>query len=462
MSHSAAILWDTDLIRRYDKSGPRYTSYPTALSFTPVEKPAQYLRQALLERDTTKPLSLYLHIPFCAHVCYYCGCNKVVTADRGRAQPYLEVLHREIELRSAELPERPVVDQLHWGGGTPTFISMEETAQLMAQLRANFNLRDDDQGDYSIEIDPREMSIERLKQLRQLGFNRLSLGVQDLNPDVQKAVNRIQPLEMTTDLITAAREMGFRSINIDLIYGLPLQTEGSFKETLNTVLKIRPDRLSVFNYAHLPERFKPQRRINAKDLPDASTKLAIHHNAIAQLTLAGYRNIGMDHFALPQDSLSVAQQSGELHRNFQGYTTHGNCDLLGLGVSSISQIGDYYLQNSPDLPTYNAMVMNHGSALTKSYKLNSDDHIRRTLITRLICDFELNYAQLSEQTGVNIKRYVADELYQLEAMQAEGMLQLRADGLEVLPLGRLLIRRICMVFDAYINQPSERRYSKII
>ena len=348
MSQSAAILWDTDLIRRYDKSGPRYTSYPTALSFTSVEKPAQYLRQALLERDTTKPLSLYLHIPFCAHVCYYCGCNKVVTADRGRAQPYLEVLHREIELRSAELPERPVVDQLHWGGGTPTFISMEETAQLMAQLRANFNLRDDDQGDYSIEIDPREMSIERLLQLRQLGFNRLSLGVQDLNPDVQKAVNRIQPLEMTTDLITAAREMGFRSINIDLIYGLPLQTVGSFKETLDTVLKIRPDRLSVFNYAHLPERFKPQRRINAEDLPEATTKLAIHHNAITQVTQAGYRNIGMDHFALPQDSLSVAQQSGELHRNFQGYTTHGNCDLLGLGVSSISQIGDYYLQNSPD------------------------------------------------------------------------------------------------------------------
>lgn len=462
MSHSAAILWDTDLIRRYDKPGPRYTSYPTALSFTGVETPAESLNLAISGRDRSKPMSLYLHIPFCAHVCYYCGCNKVVTADRTRAQPYLEVLHREIELRAAQLPERPVVEQLHWGGGTPTFISMQETAQLMAKLRAHFNLRDDDQGDYSIEIDPREMSLERLKQLRELGFNRLSLGVQDLNPDVQKAVNRIQPLEMTTELITAARELSFHSINIDLIYGLPLQTERSFTETLDTVLKIRPDRLSVFNYAHLPERFKPQRRINADDLPDASTKLAIHHNAIAQLTRAGYRNIGMDHFALPQDSLSLVQQSGELHRNFQGYTTHGNCDLLGLGVSSISQIGDYYLQNSPNLPTYNAMVMNHGSALTKSYKLSNDDLFRRTLITRLICDFELDYAQLSKQTGVDIKNYFAEELYQLEAMQAEGMLQLSDTGLEVLPLGRLLIRRICMVFDAYTNQPSERRYSKII
>ena len=462
MSHSAAILWDTDLIRRYDKSGPRYTSYPTALSFTPVDKPVEYLQQALSERDSTKPLSLYVHIPFCAHVCYYCGCNKVVTANRGRAQPYLEVLHREIELRAAQLPQRPVVEQLHWGGGTPTFISMEETAELMAQLRANFNLRDDDQGDYSIEIDPREMSIERLKQLRELGFNRLSLGVQDLNLEVQRAVNRIQPLEMTTELIAAARELGFRSINIDLIYGLPLQTEQSFRETLDTVLQIRPDRLSVFNYAHLPERFKPQRRINVEDLPDAATKLAIHHNAITQLTQAGYRNIGMDHFALPQDSLSVAQQSGELHRNFQGYTTHGNCDLLGLGVSSISQIGDYYLQNSADLPTYNSMVMNQGSALIKGYKLSTDDKIRRTLITRLICDFELNYSQLSEHTGIDIKHYFADELYQLEAMRAEGMLQLGDDGLEILPLGRLLIRRICMVFDAHINQPSERRYSKII
>lgn len=462
MSHSAAILWDTDLIRRYDQAGPRYTSYPTALSFTAVEKPTENLSAALAGRDHTRPLSLYLHIPFCAHVCYYCGCNKVVTADRARAQPYLEVLHREIELRGAQLQDRPVVEQLHWGGGTPTFISTEETAALMAQLRRHFNLHDDDQGDYSIEIDPREMSIERLKQLRQLGFNRISLGVQDLNLEVQRAVNRVQPLEMTAQLIIAARKLGFRSINIDLIYGLPLQTEQSFRETLDTVLQLRPDRLSVFNYAHLPERFKPQRRINADELPDAATKLAIHQNAISQLTQAGYRNIGMDHFALPEDSLSLAQQAGELHRNFQGYTTHGNCDLLGLGVSSISQIGDYYLQNSPDLASYNAMVMNAGSALVKSYQLNADDRLRRTLITRLICDFELDYPQLSAEMGIDIEDYFADELRALEPMAAEGLLCMKANGLEVLPLGRLLIRRICMTFDVYINQPTERRYSRII
>jgi len=462
VSHSAAIQWDTDLIRRYDQAGPRYTSYPTALSFAPVATPAETLDQALAERDQRKPLSLYLHIPFCAHVCYYCGCNKVVTADRARAKPYLEVLHREIELRAAQLPERPVVEQLHWGGGTPTFISMEETAALMAKLREQFNLLQDDSGDYSIEIDPREMSIERLTQLRELGFNRISLGVQDLDPKVQRAVNRVQPLEMTTGLIEAARELGFRSINIDLIYGLPHQTEASFRATLDTVLKIRPDRLSVFNYAHLPERFKPQRRISAEDLPDAPTKLAIHHNSIDQLTQAGYRNIGMDHFALPEDSLSLAQQAGELHRNFQGYTTHGNCDLLGLGVSSISQIGDYYLQNSPDLPTYNSKVMNQGSALAKSYKMSADDQVRRTLINRLICDFEINYEELCAQTGVDVPDYFAAELEQLALMQAEGLVKLDAAGLEVLPLGRLLIRRICMTFDAYINQPTERRYSRII
>jgi len=462
VSHSAAILWDTDLIRRYDQAGPRYTSYPTALSFLPVERPVQCMERVLSERDTQKNLSLYLHIPFCAHICYYCGCNKVVTRDRTRAKPYLELLHREIALRGAQLSDKPKVEQLHWGGGTPSFISPQETDELMAQLGSNFNLRDDDQGDYSIEIDPREIDIERLQQLRQLGFNRISLGVQDLNQQVQRAINRLQPLEMTTNIIDAARVLGFRSINIDLIYGLPLQTEQSFSRTLDRVLEMRPDRLSVFNYAHLPQRFRPQRRIRPQDLPDAATKLAIHHNTIQQLTEAGYRNIGMDHFALPQDSLSLAQEAGLLHRNFQGYTTHANSDLLGLGVSSISQIGDYYLQNSPDLYIYNNLMMTGTSALTKHYKTSADDRVRRSVITRLICDFQLNYGKLSAETGVNIQRYFADELRALVPMAIEGLLTLTDEGLKVLPLGRLLIRRICMTFDAYINQPSERLYSKII
>lgn len=462
MSQNAEIIWDTDLIRRYDQTGPRYTSYPTALSFEPVTQSPARLREAIAQRDQRKPLSLYIHIPFCAHVCYYCGCNKVVTANRSRAQPYLEVLHREIELRAADFTEHPPVEQLHWGGGTPTFISAQETAELMATLAKHFILRDDDQGDYSIEIDPREMDSARLTQLRQLGFNRISLGVQDIDPRVQQAVNRLQPLSMTTDLIHQARELGFRSINIDLIYGLPLQTEESFYQTLSKILEIRPDRLSIFNYAHLPERFKPQRRINAQDLPDALTKLAIHRNAIAQLTAAGYRNIGMDHFALPEDSLSQAQQAGELHRNFQGYTTHGDCDLLGLGVSSISQLGNYYLQNSPDMASYNSMIMNQGSALVKSYQLNPDDQIRRQLITRLICDFELNFRQLGARCGVDIPSYFRSEFEQLQRLSAEGLVKLEPDRLEVLPLGRLLIRRICMIFDAYIGQPSEQRYSRII
>ena len=462
MPQQTRIEWDTDLIRRYDLSGPRYTSYPTALSFQETHEGTELLNRALAERDRAKPLSLYIHIPFCAHVCYYCGCNKVVTADRERAKPYLEALHKEIQLRGDEIGKNPVVEQLHWGGGTPTFINAEQTAELMRALRENFNLRDDDEGDYSIEIDPREIDHERLAQLRELGFNRVSLGVQDINPVVQKAVNREQSLEMTAALLAEARRLGFRSINVDLIYGLPLQTEASFAETLDKILELRPDRLSIFNYAHLPERFKPQRRINAEQLPDAATKLAIHHQSIEKLTEAGYRNIGMDHFALPEDSLSQAQDKGELHRNFQGYTTHSQCDLLGLGVSSIGQIGDYYLQNSPDLARYNAGILNQGSALTKYYKLTEDDHIRRAVITRLICDFALNFDQQSGQLGIDFREYFASELEMLRPMANDGLIELNANSVRVTAAGRLLIRRICMLFDAYLNQSGEKRYSRII
>ncbi len=455
------IQWDSDLIRRYDLAGPRYTSYPTALQFENSTDSRAILTSAINERDPSRPLSLYIHIPFCAHVCYYCGCNKVVTADRSRAQPYLDTLIKEIKMRGAELGKSQVVDQLHWGGGTPTFISDEQTKLLMDTLRENFNLRDDDEGDYAIEIDPREMSEGRLQLLRNLGFNRISIGVQDVNPEVQKKVNRVQSLEMTTALLQEARDLGFRSINVDLIYGLPLQTEESFAETLDRILELRPDRLSVFNYAHLPERFKPQRRINADELPDAVTKLAIHHQSIDKLTSAGYRNIGMDHFALPEDTLTRHQDEGTLHRNFQGYTTHSECDLIGLGVSAISQIGDYYLQNSPDITKYDAGINAEGSAISKEYKMNDDDKIRRAVITRLICDFQLNFADQSKELGIQFQEYFADELRLLEPMVNDGLIHMNEKGLDVTAAGRLLIRRVCMTFDAYINH-SEQRFSRII
>jgi len=455
------IQWDTDLIRRYDLAGPRYTSYPTALQFTETLNSVQTLSKAIAERERQKPLSLYIHIPFCAHVCYYCGCNKVVTKDRSRAEPYLQTLLKEIKLRSAELGSHVQVDQLHWGGGTPTFIDNDQTARLMLALKEAFRLRDDDQGDYAIEIDPREMTSDRLKLLRDLGFNRISIGVQDVNEAVQIKVNRVQSLEMTTELLKEARALGFRSINVDLIYGLPLQTEESFAETLDRILELRPDRLSVFNYAHLPDRFKPQRRINADELPDALTKLAIHHQSIEKLTAAGYRNIGMDHFALPDDTLTQHQDDGTLHRNFQGYTTHSQCDLIGLGVSSISQIGDYYLQNSPNIERYTHDIESQGSALTKVYRLNEDDKIRRAVITRLICDFRLNFVEQSRALNIDFKAYFAKELEFLKPMAQDGLIHLTDTGLDVTASGRLLIRRICMTFDAYIDH-SEQRFSKII
>lgn len=462
MVKQTRIDWDSDLIRRYDLAGPRYTSYPTALSFQETSEGEVILQRALAERDKAKPLSLYIHIPFCAHVCYYCGCNKVVTADRKRAAPYLEALTHEIELRGAALGKEVSVDQLHWGGGTPTFISEQQTTELMQSLRKHFRLRDDDQGDYSIEIDPREIDVARLTHLREQGFNRISLGVQDINPDVQKAVNRVQSLEITADLLVKARHLGFRSINVDLIYGLPLQTEASFAKTLEQIIALRPDRLSIFNYAHLPERFKPQRRINVEQLPDATTKLAIHQQSIERLTDAGYRNIGMDHFALPEDSLSIAQDKGELHRNFQGYTTHASCDLIGLGVSSIGQIGAYYLQNSPDLAHYTAGMLNKANAHTKYYKLTPDDQIRREVITRLICDFSLDFNMQSRKLGIDFKEYFKAELELLKTMAQDGLVELDVNSVQVKAAGRLLIRRICMLFDAYLGQSTERRYSRII
>ena len=457
-----AIRWDSDLIQRYDLAGPRYTSYPTALQFHSQVSPFDLLHALRESRKAQRPLSLYVHVPFCANICYYCACNKVITKDRGRTQPYLQRLEQEIQLIACHLDPKQKVEQLHFGGGTPTFLSHDELRQLMAHLRKHFNLLDDDSGDYGIEIDPREADWSTMGLLRELGFNRVSIGLQDLDPDVQRAVNRLQGLEETRAVIDAARTLQFRSINIDLIYGLPRQTPDAFARTVDEVIRLQPDRLSVFNYAHLPERFMPQRRINTSDLPSAADKLLMLERTIAQLTGAGYRYIGMDHFALPDDELAIAQEESTLQRNFQGYTTHGHCDLIGLGVSAISQIGELYCQNTNDLTQYQHTLGSAQLATSRGLLCNQDDRIRREVIQQIICNLQLPFAYVEQRFNIDFRGYFAPLWPSLEQMAADGLIALDNQQLTVLPAGRLLVRSVCMVFDAYLEQQNRQRFSRVI
>ncbi|NBF14784.1 oxygen-independent coproporphyrinogen III oxidase [Pseudomonas sp. Fl4BN2] len=457
-----AIRWDSDLIRRYDLAGPRYTSYPTAMQFTDQVSTFDLLHALRESRKASRPLSLYVHVPFCANICYYCACNKVITKDRGRAQPYLQRLEQEIRQVACHLDPRQTVEQLHFGGGTPTFLSHAELRQLMASLRENFTLLDDDSGDYGIEIDPREADWSTMGLLRELGFNRVSIGLQDLDPQVQRAVNRLQSLEETRAVIDAARTLQFRSINIDLIYGLPKQTPEAFAQTINEVISLQPDRLSVFNYAHLPERFMPQRRINTSELPSPAAKLEMLERTIAQLTAAGYRYIGMDHFALPDDELAIAQEEATLQRNFQGYTTHGHCDLIGLGVSAISQIGELYCQNDSDITQYQRTLASGQLATARGLLCNQDDRIRREVIQQIICNLNLPLAHIEQVFNIDFRGYFAQQWPALQRMAADGLITLDHEQLTVLPAGRLLVRSVCMVFDGYLEQASRQRFSRVI
>ncbi|MCD5991484.1 oxygen-independent coproporphyrinogen III oxidase [Pseudomonas sp. CDFA 553] len=457
-----AIRWDSDLIRRYDLAGPRYTSYPTAVQFHTQVGAFDFLHALRDSRKAIRPLSLYVHIPFCANICYYCACNKVITKDRGRAQVYLQRLEHEIQMIASHLDPGQVVEQLHFGGGTPTFLSHDELRQLMSHLRQHFNLPDDDSGDYGIEIDPREADWSTMGLLRELGFNRVSLGVQDLDPQVQRAVNRLQSLEETRAIIEAARTLQFRSVNIDLIYGLPKQTPQGFARTVDEIIALQPDRLSVFNYAHLPERFMPQRRIDSNDLPAPGAKLQMLENTIEQLTKAGYRYIGMDHFALPDDELAIAQEESTLQRNFQGYTTHGHCDLIGLGVSAISQIGDLYSQNSNDLADYQSQLASDQLATKRGLICNQDDRLRRAVIQQLICHFSLDFADIETRFDIDFRACFNDLWPQLSSMASDGLISLESTGVQVLPAGRLLVRSVCMVFDAYLTQQNRQRFSRVI
>lgn len=452
------VIWDETLIQKYNYSGPRYTSYPTALEFSEQFTPDQFA--TAVAQYPQRPLSLYVHIPFCHKLCYYCACNKIVTRHQDKAAAYLEYLQREIQ-HQAPLFANRTVTQLHWGGGTPTFLTHAQIRALMQTLKSAFRLASE--GEFSIEIDPREITLDTLDVLRDAGFNRISLGVQDFNKTVQQAVNREQDNQFIAALIERAWSLGFRSTNLDLIYGLPLQTPESFHHTLTQILQLSPDRLSIFNYAHLPSRFAGQHKIKDEQLPTAEAKLAMLQGTITYLTGQGYHYIGMDHFAKPDDELAVAQQHGVLHRNFQGYTTQGNCDLLGLGVSAISMLGDAYAQNQKDLAAYYAQVDAQGHALWKGFALTLDDCIRRDIIKQLICNFALDPQALVKAYQIDFDAYFSAELQKLRTFEDDGLVVWQQGCLTVTPKGRLFIRHICMCFDAYLRlHATQQAFSKAI
>jgi len=462
-----AIRWDTDLIHRYDLAGPRYTSYPTADRFVEAFGAPQYERalrsraQGAAGAASASPLSIYVHIPFCESVCYYCACNKVVTRDHARSIPYLDALEREIALHVAVLGAHQPVSQVHLGGGTPTFFNDAELTRLMQMLRSAFDITAS--AEMSIEVDPRTADPQRLRHLADLGFNRLSFGVQDFDPAVQRAVHRVQSEESVRELVVAARELGFRSTNVDLIYGLPQQTPDSFARTVQQVCDLRPERIALYAYAHLPKRFKPQRRIDAALLPAAPQKITMLSQAIAGFVGAGYTYIGMDHFALPDDSLAVAKRQGRLHRNFQGYSTQPDCDLIGLGVSAISRIGATYSQSAKTLEEYNDALNQRQFATVRGLELTRDDLVRRAVIMALMCQGRVEFESVDVAHLVNFRQTFATELETMRALQASGLVEILPDAIEVTPLGWYFVRSIAMVFDRHLQADRARdHFSRVI
>jgi len=455
----------TELLTKFDVPGPRYTSYPTADRFVEAFGEADYV-QALEQRRTgpaamALPLSLYVHIPFCESLCYYCACNKIITKHHDRSLPYLRYLGKEVDLHVQRIGAGQTVSQLHLGGGTPTFFNDDELGELMAMLRRNFSLVPG--GEYSIEVDPRTVDAGRLETLARLGFNRLSFGVQDFDPLVQKAVHRIQPAEKVFALVEAARGLGFESINVDLIYGLPKQTPESFDRTLAQVADLRPDRIALYAYAHLPERFKPQRRIAAVDLPGAANKVAMLARSLAAFDEAGYVYVGMDHFALPNDALAVAKRQGRLHRNFQGYSTQPDCDLIGLGVSAIGKVGATYSQNAKSLEDYQDLLDQGHLPVVRGLAVSRDDLLRRAVIMALMCQGEVQFESIEVGHLIDFKRYFAAELETLRGMQESGLVSVSEHAIQVTAMGWFFVRGVAMVFDKYLQADRTRaRFSKII
>ncbi len=450
------------LIRRFDVSGPRYTSYPTADRFH-AGFTADTYRHHLAQRDANgapAPLSVYVHLPFCHSLCYFCACNKIITQDHSRSVQYMDYLDREMALLDPLLGGARAARQLHLGGGTPTFGDDAGLAALMRLLQRHFEFTED--AELSIEIDPRTIDDGRLAALADIGFNRTSFGVQDFDPDVQKAVNRVQPVEMVEAALESSRRHGFGSTNMDLIYGLPLQTLDSFHRTLDHVLRLMPDRIALYNYAHLPGRFKAQRLIREEDLPSAETRLQIFLMAMRRLLDAGYIYIGLDHFALPEDELSRAGMDGSLHRNFQGYTTRADCDMVGLGLSAIGKVGRAYSQAAHSLKAWYHALDQGELPIAKGYELSDDDMLRREIIMRIMCSMPLDLAALAGQHGFDFQVYFASELARLAVYQDAGLLELDNGTLRITPKGRLFVRAIGMVFDAHLARPTTSTYSRLI
>jgi len=460
---SSELVIDPVLLRKYDVSGPRYTSYPTADRFVEADGETE-LRQWLAKRNIggiSQPLSVYVHLPFCDTLCYYCGCNKVITRDHSRSAKYIKYLQSELALLAPLLQGDRRIVQLHWGGGTPTFLTREEMGELWRVLQERFEFSADCES--SIEVDPRRVEAGTMEFLGRLGFNRLSVGVQDFDPEVQKAVHRIQSEDVTRRVIDEARASGFRSVNVDLIYGLPKQTLDSFNRTLDRTLALAPDRIALYSYAHLPHVFMPQRRILSADLPSPEVKLQIMTLAIGRLTREGYLYIGMDHFARADDELAIAQNQGRLQRNFQGYSTYADCDLLGLGISAIGRVGPTYYQNAKRLDDYYAALDAGRLPVARGIQLTPDDLVRRAVIQALICQFCLSIESIELSYLVDFSEYFAEELKTLRSLERDGLVELDPEWIRVTPKGRLLVRSICMVFDRYLRERRERAsYSKVI
>jgi oxygen-independent coproporphyrinogen-3 oxidase len=463
---SQLVQFDSELVRRYDVAGPRYTSYPTAVQFHEGFDSVRYQRHIEISNDELipAPLSLYLHLPFCHSLCYYCGCTKKVTRQSSHGVEYLKNLHQEIALQARLFDQDRTVSQLHFGGGTPTFFDDNQLKQLMKQLHNQFNLETGKEREFSIEIDPRTIDEQRLIQLADLGFNRISLGVQDIDPQVQQAVNRVQDPASTLELVSLARKYGFESVSIDLIYGLPLQTVSSFEKTLSLISSARPDRLAVYNYAHMPHIFRSQRMINEAQLPSPETRLELMGLTIEKLCDQGYVYIGMDHFALPDDELTLAQRDGHLHRNFQGYSTRSECDLVGLGVSAIGKIGECYSQNRKEIPAWTAAVQAGELPIWRGISLSAEDVLRRSVIESIMCHGSLDFTEYEDRYQLDFNDYFAPEIHHLQGLANDGLIDLLETGLEVTPTGRVLLRHVAMAFDEYLPRetPNQSRFSRVI
>jgi oxygen-independent coproporphyrinogen-3 oxidase len=457
------VCFDTDLIVRYGGRGPRYTSYPTALQFSEDLNADDYRENAIASNASGVPLSLYVHIPFCHTLCYYCGCNKIITRNQDRVERYIEMLYREIDMQSELFDKSRKIEQLHFGGGTPTYLDREQLDDLMAKLRGAFTFDESDNREFSIEVDPRTVDEDGIRHLAELGFNRLSLGIQDFDPVVQEAVNRTQTTDDVLNLVLAARDSGFESISFDLIYGLPHQTVASFDATLDLVIGMHPDRLAVYNYAHLPRRFKGQRMINDDDIPSPEVKLDILHRTIDSLCGAGYEYIGMDHFALPEDELVLARKNGTLQRNFQGYSTHRECDLVALGVSAIGSIGNVFAQSAVTTMEYEVLIENGQLPIRKGIAVDDDDLLRAEVIQALMCYDKLSFDEFGKTYDIDFAQYFAAEIKRLQPLADDDLIELDQSGINITQKGRLLLRSIAMVFDRYIDQAeNDNRFSKAI